>query len=193
MRTDILDYLQQEVYSRCKQPANKFGMGCYYHIEAVVKNSVLLAEKYGADTEVVMIAAWLHDIASVTDYALYENHHIHGAEIAYELLSKLSYDEAKILLVQQCIRKHRGSVTMKKSSVEELCVADADAISHFDSVPGLLYLAYVERQMSIEEGTAFVKGKLERSYQKLSPESKDFYKEKYRQVMEVLAEFGLEG
>lgn len=193
MRRDILDYLQQEVYSRCQQPANKFGMGCYYHIEAVVKNGVLLAEKYGADTEVVMIAAWLHDIASVTDYALYENHHIHGAEIAYELLLKLSYDEAKILLVQQCIRKHRGSVTMKKSSVEELCVADADAISHFDSVPGLLYLAYVERQMSIEEGTAFVKGKLERSYQKLSPESKDFYKEKYRQVMEVLAEFGLEG
>lgn len=186
MRTDILDYLQQEVYSRCKQPAKKFGMGCYYHIEAVVKNGVLLAEKCGADTEVVMIAAWLHDIASVTDYALYENHHIHGAEIAYELLSKLSYDEAKILLVQQCIRKHRGSVTMKKSSVEELCVADADAISHFDSVPSLLYLAYVERQMSIEEGTAFVKGKLERSYQKLSPESKDFYKEKYRQVMEVL-------
>ena len=186
MRTDILDYLQQEVYSRCQQPANKFGMGCYYHIEAVVKNSVLLAEKYGADTEVVMIAAWLHDIASVTDYALYENHHIHGAEIAYELLLKLSYDEAKILLVQECIRNHRGSVTMKKSSVEELCVADADAISHFDSVPSLLYLAYVERQMSIEEGTAFVKGKLERSYQKLSPESKDFYKEKHRQVMEVL-------
>lgn len=186
MRTDILDYLQQEVYSRCKQPANKFGMGCYYHIEAVVKNGVLLAEKYGADTEVVMIAAWLHDIASVTDYALYENHHIHGAEIAYELLSKLSYEEAKILLVQECIRNHRGSVTLKKSSIEELCVADADAISHFDSVPSLLYLAYVERQMSMEEGIVFVKGKLERSYQKLSPQSKEFYKEKYRQVMEVL-------
>lgn len=187
MRTDILDYLQQEVYSRCKQPANKFGMGCYYHIEAVVKNGVLLAEKYSADTEVVMIAAWLHDIASVTDYALYENHHIHGAEIAYELLSKLSYDEAKILLVQECIRNHRGSVNMKKSSIEELCVVDADAISHFDSVPSLLYLAYVEWQMSIEEGTAFVKGKLERSYQKLSPQSKDFYKEKYRQVMGLLS------
>ena len=75
---------------------------------------------------------------------------------------------------------------MKKSSVEELCVADADAISHFDSVPSLLYLAYVERQMSIEEGIVFVKGKLVRSYQKLSPESKGFYKEKYHQVMDVL-------
>ena len=37
MRTDIIEYLQKEVYHRCKQPTNKFGMGCYYHIEAVVK------------------------------------------------------------------------------------------------------------------------------------------------------------
>lgn len=39
MRTDIIEYLQKEVYHRCKQPTNKFGMGCYYHIEAVVKNA----------------------------------------------------------------------------------------------------------------------------------------------------------
>lgn len=187
MRTDILEYLQKEIYSRCKKPTNKFGMGCYYHIEAVVKNSELLAQKYGADKEVVMIAAWLHDIASVTDYALYENHHIHGAEMAYELLTQLSYDESKISLVQECIRNHRGSVCVDKNSVEELCVADADAISHFDSVPSLLYLAYVERNMSIEDGIQFVKGKLERSFAKLSVESKEYYKDKYRQVMEVLS------
>lgn len=186
MKTDILDYLQQEIYSRCQLTSNKFGMGCYYHIESVVKNAELLAEKYDADTEVVKIAAWLHDIASITDYELYENHHIHGAKMAYDLLSKLSYDEEKILLVQKCIRNHRGSITLEKSSPEELCVADADAVSHFDSVPSLLYLAYVERQMSIEEGTAFVKGKLERSYKKLSEQSKIIYKDKYHQVMEML-------
>jgi len=106
--------------------------------------------------------------------------------MAYDLLSKLSYDEEKILLVQKCITNHRGSITLEKSSPEELCVADADAISHFDSIPSLLYLAYVERQMSIEEGTAFVKGKLERSYKKLSEPSKIIYKDKYHQVMEML-------
>lgn len=186
MRTDILEYLQNEIYSRCKKPTNKFGMGCYYHIEAVVKNAEVLAEKYNADKEIVVIAAWLHDIASVTDYALYENHHIHGAEMACEILSKLSYDESKILIVQNCIRNHRGSVFIDKNNLEELCVADADAISHFDSVPSLLYLAYVERQMNIEDGIQFVKGKLERSFYKLSAESKEFYKEKYLQVMEML-------
>ena len=73
MRTDILEYLQNEIYLRCKKTTNKFGMGCYYHIEAVVKNGEILAEKYNADKEIVMIAAWLHDIASITDYALYED------------------------------------------------------------------------------------------------------------------------
>lgn len=186
MRTDILVYLQEEIYSRCKKSDNKFGMGCYYHIEAVVKNGEILAEKYNADKEIVMIAAWLHDIASITDYSLYENHHIHGAEIAYEILSNLSYDEDKILKVQKCIRNHRGSVYIDKNSIEELCVADADAISHFDSVPSLLYLAYVERKMSIEEGIQFVRGKLERSFHKLSERSKEFYKDKYSQVMDIL-------
>lgn len=186
MRTDILEYLQKEVFSRCKQPSNKFGMGCYYHIESVVKNAELLAEKYVADKEVVMIAAWLHDIASITDYSLYEEHHIHGAEIAKELLERMSYDKEKMVLVLECIRNHRGSINLDKFSKEELCVADADAISHFDSVPSLLYLAYVERQMSIEEGIAFVKGKLGRSYNKLSEKGKEFYKLKYREAMEVL-------
>ena len=66
MRTDIIEYLQKEVYHRSKQPTNKFGMGCYYHIEAVVKNAEILAEKYGADKETVIIAALLHDIKANT-------------------------------------------------------------------------------------------------------------------------------
>ena len=105
MRTDIIEYLQKEVYHRCKQPTNKFGMGCYYHIEAVVKNAEILAEKYGADKETVIIAAWLHDIASITDYAMYEEHHKYGADIAKEILNELNYDKEKTALVQKCILK----------------------------------------------------------------------------------------
>lgn len=188
MREDILEGLQKEVYDRCRKPTNKFGMGCYDHIVAVVKNAAFLAEHYGADQEVVMIAAWLHDIASVTDYSLYEQHHIHGAEIAYHILKEYHYDEQKILLVQECIRNHRGSVNFEKRSIEELCVADADAISHFDSVPNLLYLAYVTKGMGMEDGVDFVKSKLTRSYQKLSEESKILYQDKFREVMEVLGD-----
>ena len=186
MRNDILSNLQKEIYDRCQRETNKFGMGCYYHIAAVVKNAEILAEKYGADKEVVLIAAWLHDIASITDYSLYDLHHIHGAEMAYSILTEYSYDSKKIRMVQECIKNHRGSVNLDKNSLEELCVADADAISHFDSVPGLLYLAYVQKGMGIEAGKEFVKNKLTRSFQKLSEESKQLYQNKYEKVMEVL-------
>lgn len=186
MRKDILESLQKEIYKRCQKDTNKFGMGCYYHTAAVVKNAEILAQKYGADKEVVMIAAWLHDIASVTDYNLYEQHHIHGAEMAYDILKEYNYDDKKIALVQDCIRNHRGSNNFERESLEEVCVADADAISHFDSVPSLLYLAYVTKGMGIEEGKEFVKGKLTRSFQKLSVESSQYYKNKYEEVMRIL-------
>lgn len=186
MRQDIIEYLQTDIKRRCEQPSNFFGMGCYYHIKAVVDNAAVLAEYFGADKELVIIAAWLHDVASITDYNLYEDHHIHGANMANEILEKLDYDEEKIVKVQACVLNHRGSILGEHLSPEEQCVADADAISHFDSVHSLLYLAYVERKMSIEEGIVFVKEKLERSYNKLSDRSKEIYRAKYQQVMNVL-------
>ncbi len=188
MREDILERLQEEIYDRCRRETNHFGMGCYDHIAAVVGNAGILAQQYGADREVVMIAAWLHDVASITDYSLYEQHHIHGADMAYDMLTAYGYDEQKIPLVQACIRNHRGSVVSERKSMEEVCVADADAISHFDNVPGLLYLVYVEKGMGMEEGREFVKKKLMRSFQKLSEESKVYYQGKYNNVMEVLGD-----
>lgn len=186
MREDIINELKKEIYSRAIKPENKFGIGCYYHIEAVVENAKILADKFGANKEIVTIAAWLHDIASITDYSLYEMHHIYGAEIAEELLTKFNYEQDKIDLVKECIKNHRGSINNKKFTLEERCVADADAISHFDNIPSLLYLAYVNKNMGIEEGKDFVKNKLERSYNKLSDESKNYYSEKYRNAMKIL-------
>lgn len=185
MRKDILQYLQSEVYARCKSPENVFGIGVYKHIAAVVKNGKLLSDQYGADEEIVMISAWLHDIASVTDYSLYEKHHIYGAEIAREILEDFSYDESKISLVQRCIQNHRGSINSERSTIEEICVADA--IFHFDNIPSLLYLAYVKRNMDLEAGVTFVKKKLQRSYSKLSVPSQNIYKEKYEYAMEMLS------
>lgn len=186
MRDDIIEYLKKEIKHRAENENNKFGIGAFYHIEAVAKNAEILADKYNADKEVCVIAAWLHDIASITDYDLYEEHHIYGAKIAHEILRKFEYDENKIELVKKCILNHRGSVDNKRLSKEEQIIADADAISHFDSIPSLLYLAYKEKNMSIEDGKQFVKSKLERSFNKLSDNSKTFYEQKFNNVMELL-------
>ena len=186
MRNDIIDYLQKEVRKRCESPANKFGIGIYDHIKAVAKNAVLLAEPLGADKEAVIIAAWLHDIASITDYSLYKEHHIHGARMAEEILKSFGYPEGKTKLVCDCIKNHRGSIVNEKITAEEICVADADAISHFDSVPSLLFLVFSVRRMEYEEGVEFVVNKLNRSFAKLSEKSRKFYGEKYRLAMGFL-------
>lgn len=186
MDDNIINLLEKHVKVTCQSEKNFFGMGGYYHIKAVVKNAIILAEKYGADVEVVTIAAWLHDIASVTDYNLYEDHHIHGVRIATDILNDLNYPMEKVEMVQKCILNHRGSKLLEKNSKEEICVADADAISHFDNIPSLFHLAYVVRKYSIEEGSEFVRNKLIRSYNKLSEESKEMYREKYDNVMSVI-------
>ena len=125
MREDIINYLKNEIKNRAENENNKFGIGVLYHIKAVVKNAKILADEYNADKEVCIIAAWLHDIASITDYKLYKEHH------------------------------------------------------------SLLYLAYKEKNMSIEDGKEFVKSKLERSFNKLSDDSKIFYEEKFKNIMKI--------
>lgn len=186
MRDDIIEYLKNDIKNRTEKESNKFGIGVLYHIEAVAKNAEILANEYNADKEVCIIAAWLHDIASITDYDLYPEHHIHGTKMADEILRRFNYDEDKIELVKKCILNHRGSTNNKRVSKEEKIIADADAISHFDSIPSLLYLAYNKKNMSIEDGKEFVKNKLERSFNKLSNDSKKFYKEKFENVMKII-------
>lgn len=186
MKMDIIENIKEDIKRRCKSPNNFFGLGSYEHIESVAKNAVELAKLYQADVEVCEIAGWLHDIASITDYKLYENHHIHGANMAETILKSYNYPIDKIELVKLCILNHRGSVLKEKITMEEVCVADADAISHYDTLPSLFYLAFIQRKLNISDGAEFVKSKLERSYNKMSQESKEYYKDKRNLIQSIL-------
>jgi uncharacterized protein len=183
---NLIEDIKRDIKNRCESPNNFFGLGSYEHIESVAKNAVELAKLYGADIEVCEIAGWLHDIASITDYDLYEEHHIHGAHMAEEILKQYNYPQGKIEQIKLCILNHRGSVVKEKGTKEEICVADADAISHYDTLPSLFYLAFVQRKLSLEEGIDFVRNKLERSYAKMSKESKKYYKAKREFIMGML-------
>lgn len=186
METNMIEKIKEDVKRRCESPNNFFGVGSYEHIESVANNAIELATLYKADVEVCEIAGWLHDIASITDYKLYENHHIHGANMAEKILKSYNYPTDKIELVKLCILNHRGSVLKEKTTKEEICVADADAISHYDTLPSLFYLAFVQRKLNIDDGLEFVKSKLERSYNKMSRESKEYYQDKRNMIQAIL-------
>lgn len=37
MRTDIIEYLKNDLKTRCKKDSNFFGMSIYYHVKSVSK------------------------------------------------------------------------------------------------------------------------------------------------------------
>lgn len=94
-----------------------------------------------------MIASLLHDIASVSDYTLYAEHQLHGARIPCGQLSRFDYKGSKITLVQAWIQNHRGSLCRGKNTMEEIC--PANALSHFDPVPILLYLSWNKHSLEM--------------------------------------------
>jgi len=117
-----------------------------------------------------------------------EEHNIYGAKIADELLTKLNYPEDRKERVKECVLRHRGSKDLPRNTVEEQCVADADVIAHFDCIPSLFHLAFAknEKDMSIEDGTEFVKKKLERDYSKLSNKTREQIKDRYENIIKIL-------
>ena len=144
------------------------------------------ASEYGANQEIVSLAALLHDVASVTDVTYTEEHHIIGAKIAEELLLQENYPIEKIEQIKKCILNHRGSRLASKNSPEEICIADSDAMAHFYSIPSLLSMVYREKNLSIDEGSKFVMEKLERSYNKMSTKGKKLVKKQYESAKNIL-------
>lgn len=183
----IIDQISGLVKNACRQPSNVFGYSAWEnHIVSVVKFAKILARKTGANSEIVEIAALLHDYASVLNKDYYPEHHIHGARLAREVLVKYHYSQEKIEQVANCILAHRGSKVVVKKSLEAKVLADADALAHFANVNALFYLAYVVKKFDVKDGTEFVLAKLARSWRKLSPEAKDMCRERYNSIKKWL-------
>ena len=184
---NIIDSIEKEVKDKINEYKNSSEDHYDFwneHIKYVYIESQKLAEQYGADKEIVKLGALLHDIALICKVGERKNHHINGKILAEEILKKYDYPKEKMDRVLSCVYNHRSS--KNATNIEDLCVADGDIIAHFDNIPSLLYLAYVKKNMGINEGKDFVRNKLERSYNKLSKRSKEFYKDKYKNVMENL-------
>lgn len=182
---NVVDKVREYVREESEKNTNIFTMDAYHtHIVPMVKYSKKLAKKLGADEEIVEIAAWLHDIGSLKGE--YENHHIAGAKYAEEFLKKLNYPTEKIEKIKHCIITHRGSIKIKRETIEAECIASADGMSHFDNITSLFNLALIIRKMNVEEARIFAKDKLQKLWDKMLPEAKEMVKEKYEAAMLLL-------
>ena len=180
--------IKRIVEQACAADTYIFGYGIWtHHILQVVENGRGLASRFNADPEIVELAALLHDYASVKDKALYQDHHVHGPIEAEKILKQFHYPQERIEAVKHAIATHRGSVHSESRSPEAECLANADAITHIEQVPSLLYLAYVHHRMGTDEGAQWVLAKLRRSWEKIREDVQNMIKEEYEAAVKVLS------
>lgn len=186
MDNTIINKIKDFVEEECKRPTSRYGYEPFlFHFTPVVKYAVILADELGGDKEVILIAAWLHDIGSIIHGR--SDHHLTGSEIAGRKLAELGYPSEKIELVKRCILNHRGSINNERESIEEQIVAEADALSHFDNISGIFKAAFVYEGNSQEEATISVRQKLERKWQQLHfDKSREIIRPRYEAVMLLL-------
>lgn len=184
---NFIEEVRKFAEEECKKPTSKYGEEPFAsHFTSVAQYCGQLADKLGADKEVVVISAWLHDIGSIIIGR--KDHHVTGAEIAEEKLRELGYPPEKIGLIKKCILNHRGSQNNERETLEEKIVADADAMSNFDNIPGIFKAAFVYEGLDQQQGKESVKQKLSNKWNKLHFEdSKNIIKPKYEAVMLLLS------
>lgn len=117
------------------------------HVERVVRLAVFIAEKEGANVEIVKKAAELHDIARGKP-----NHALEGAKIAEKILKQKGYDESFIFSVKHCIEAHSFSSKVKPKTLEAKVLSDADKIDAIGAIGiARAFMFSGERGKGIEE------------------------------------------
>ena len=154
------------------------------HIKYVYWESLKLAEEYNADKEIVSLGALLHDIALINKVGDRKDHHINGEIIARGVLNNFGYDNNKKEKVLKCVYNHRSS--KNATSIEELCVCDADILAHFDNIPMLFNSAYNRNHINLNEVREWIKYVFEKDYNDLSDKTKKVFKNKYQQICDII-------
>ena len=181
---NIIENVKNEMIKICEENKKKSNFDHWNnHIRIVYERGHELAIERKADIEIVDLSTILHDVARVKGVGPIEEHNIYGAEVAEEILKKYNYPEEKIERVKRCIYNH---IDNPKESVEEEIVGDADALSHFDDLSTLYYLAFKMLKLDFDQAKDFIKKKLEFDYNKLSKYGKNKYKERYENIVNTL-------
>lgn len=105
-------------------------------------------------------------------------------ETAEEVLTELHYPQEKIKMVIGCVYNHRSS--KNATNIEELCVADADILAHFDNIPMVFDIMFNVRGMQLAEGREELEKYIEKDYNDLSDKTKKVFKDRYEIIKDVL-------
>ncbi|MBN2047245.1 MAG: HD domain-containing protein [Anaerolineaceae bacterium] len=116
----------------------------FSHIERVYHLCEHLGQAEGADQQIVLTAALMHDVASsARDEEQRRNHHLYSADFAVEQLSRDGWPKVRIDAVAHCIRAHRfRDETEMPETIEAKVLFDADKLDSIGAVGAARAIAY---------------------------------------------------
>ncbi len=137
------------------------------HIYAVAEQAGILADRFGANSELAMAAAMLHDVADVVMKRENPDHEEKSIEIAKRLLVETGYSDSEIATITgDAMRNHGCRDGKAPKTLEGKVLATADALVHLRSD----FYGYAARELKrvepIDEVRGWAMPKVERDYNK---------------------------
>ena len=113
------------------------------HVLRVYRLAEVLAEKEGADMEIVRAAALLHDAESASgNVEIRLDHHEAAAAFAGKVLLQEGWPTERIQAAQECILSHRFRTGDSPKSLEAKVLFDADKLDAIGAIGVARALAY---------------------------------------------------
>lgn len=113
-----------------RDPAHDF-----QHIMRVYRNAQLIGKREGADMDVLLTAALLHDLVVYPKGSAKRSKSADdSADMAEEILKSYGYDKDKIDKISYCIRTHSYSKRLVPSTVEGKILQDADRLDAIGAI-----------------------------------------------------------
>lgn len=183
----LIETIKDYVMAACRSPQNAFGEAFFEEHILVVRDFALqLAQGLGADPEILTLAAYLHDIAAVQDFAVVPQHHLLGAEVARELLLRHNYPVERIGRVAGCIQAHNSPLAEGKGLPEEVCLSNADAMAQIARPVYWLYYAFQVRKFDFAAGRTWLRERYKKSWGLLIPPAREMISQEYEQAVDCL-------
>ncbi|MEN6602698.1 MAG: HD domain-containing protein [Bryobacteraceae bacterium] len=181
--------IRELVRSECLKESNGFGPAFLdEHILPVLRYSRLLAGRLGADTLVVELAAYLHDLSAIRDMSVLPSHHIESARIARQLLDDQGWPAAIRDRVCRVIETHSMPVQPGEGNPEQVCLSNADVVSHFARPAYWCFYLYGVRKFSYEEGLEWWRRRANEAWFALAPEAQALAASDRQTVLHLLDE-----
>ena len=125
------DKIVQYVKSLC---TNNSSGHDWYHIERVCKLAKYIGEKEGADLDIVIASALLHDIGFSREMDSGVDHADESARMAEDFLEKIGFEISKVDKVVYAIKFHRYGKKVKPNILEVKVLQDADRLDALGAI-----------------------------------------------------------